>query len=198
LVTIIGGGIVGLNAAKMAVGLGARVIILDINLERLRYLENIFGSRITTLMSNSQNIEMSLVNSDLVIGAVLIPGHKAPRLITRQMVSQMKEGTVIVDVAVDQGGCTETCHTTTHSQPTYVVEGVIHYCVSNIPGIVSRTSTFALANVTLPYAIKIAQYGVEKAINDDPALAKGVNIYYDKLICPGVAKALGVECYALN
>lgn len=198
LVTIVGGGIVGLNAAEIAVGMGARVIILDINLERLRYLENIFGSRVTTLMSNSQNIERSLIHSDLVVGGVLIPGHKSPRLITRQMISQMREGTVIVDVAVDQGGCTETCRPTTHSQPTYVVDGVIHYCVSNIPGIVARTSTFALANVTLPYAVRIARLGVEKAIEDDPALLKGVNLYYGKLTCPEVAEDLGLECHSLN
>jgi alanine dehydrogenase len=198
LVTIIGGGIAGLNATKMAVGMGARVIVLDINLERLRYLEDIFGSRVTTLMSNSHNIETAATQSDLVIGAVLIPGHKTPTLLTRRMVSQMKQGTVIVDVAVDQGGCTETCHSTTHSQPTYVVDGVIHYCVTNIPGIVARTSTFALANVTLPYVVKIAQSGVEQAIKNDPALAKGVNLYYGKLACPEVAEDLGMECYLLN
>ncbi len=198
LVIVIGGGIVGLNAAKMAVGMGARVIILDINLERLRYLENIFGSRVTTLMSNSQNIESSIAGSDLTIGGVLIPGHKSPTLISRQMVSRMKEGTVIVDVAVDQGGCTETCRTTTHSQPTYVVDGVIHYCVANIPGIVARTSTFALANVTLPYAVKLAQNGINRAFKQDPALAKGLNIYNGKLTCPEVAEDLNIECYVLN
>ncbi len=198
LVTVIGGGLVGLNAAKMAVGMGARVIILDINLERLRCLENIFGSRVTTLMSNSNNIESSLTHSDLAIGAVLIPGHKSPKLITRKMVSKMREGSVIVDVAVDQGGCTETCRTTTHSQPTYTVDGVIHYCVANIPGIVARTSTFALANATLPYAVKLAQSGARQALEQDPALAKGLNLYYGKLACPEVAEDLDIECYDLN
>jgi len=194
LVTIVGGGIVGLNAAKIAVGLGARVIILDINLDRLRYLENIFGSRITTLMSNAQNIENAVINSDLVIGAVLIPGgHRAPRVITRRMVSKMRPGSVIVDVAVDQGGCCETCRPTTHSQPTYTVDGVIHYCVANIPGIVARTSTFALTNVTLPYVAKIANYGLEEAVRMDAALAKGLNLYYGKLTCKGVAEALNMD-----
>jgi alanine dehydrogenase len=198
LVTIIGGGISGLNAAKMAVGLGARVIILDINLERLRYLDDVFGSRVVTLMSNSQDIEQSVISSDLVIGAVLVPGRKTPKLVTRQMVSQMKEGSVIVDVAVDQGGCTESCHSTTHSQPTYIVDGVIHYCVANIPGIVARTSTFALANVTLPYVVKIAKHGVERAIEKDPALARGVNVYAGKLVCPEVAEDLKLECSCLT
>jgi alanine dehydrogenase len=198
LVTIVGGGLVGLNAAKMAVGMGARVIILDINLERLRALENIFGSRVTTLMSNTQNIESSLSCSDLTIGAVLIPGRKSPKLITRQMVSQMREGSVIVDVAVDQGGCTETCRTTTHSRPTYIVDGVIHYCVANIPGIVARTSTFALANVTLPYAVKLAQAGAKQAIGQDPALAKGLNLYYGKLTCQEVAEDLNIAYQPLN
>ncbi len=198
LVTIIGGGIVGLNAAKMAVGLGARVIVLDKNLERLRFLENIFGSRVTTLMSNNHNIESSIINSDLVIGAVLIPGHKAPRLLSRKHVSKMKTGSVIVDVAVDQGGCTETCKVTTHSEPTYIVDGVIHYCVANIPGIVARSSTFALTNVTMPYIVDIAHKGIELAIQNDASLAKGVNLYNGKLTCREVAEDLNIEYSPLD
>jgi alanine dehydrogenase len=176
-VTIIGGGVVGTNAAKMAVGLGADVTVLDVSTSRLEYLDDIFSGTITTLFSNSQNIEESVRQSDLVIGAVLIAGHKAPTLVTRQMVASMAKGGVVVDVAVDQGGCIETCRPTSHLQPTYEVDGIIHYCVPNMPGVVSRTSTYALTNVTLRYASIIAKVGLEPAVSKDPALAKGVNTY---------------------
>ena len=155
-VTIIGGGIVGINAAKIAVGMGANVLVLDINLARLAYIDDIFGTSVTTLMSNQVNIAESARRSDLLIGAVLIPGAKAPKLVTREMVASMKEGAVIVDVAIDQGGCIETARPTTHANPTYVVDGVVHYCVTNMPGALPRTSTFALTNATMPYAYLLA------------------------------------------
>ncbi|MCX7675018.1 MAG: NAD-binding protein [Bdellovibrionaceae bacterium] len=192
-VTIIGGGVVGTNAAKMAVGLGADVTILDVNTARLEYLDDIFQGRVTTLFSNGQNIEDCVVNSDLVIGAVLITGRKAPTLVTRSMISRMGKGSVVVDVAVDQGGCIETCKPTSHIQPTYEVDGVIHYCVPNMPGVVSRTSTYALTNVTLKYASMIAQMGLEEAIRADKALFKGVNVYGGYVCYEPVARDLGME-----
>jgi alanine dehydrogenase len=190
-VTIIGAGVVGTNACKIAVGMGARVTVIDTNVDRLEYLDDIFGSRITTLKSNPQNIEESVVRSDLLVGAVLVPGAKAPRLVTREMIGRMPKGSVVVDVAVDQGGCVETCKPTTHDHPTYVVDGVVHYCVANMPGAVSHSSTFALTNATLPYAERFAQVGVEDAVAGDPSLALGVNTYGGYVTHPAVAEALG-------
>ncbi|MEG6615045.1 alanine dehydrogenase [Peptococcaceae bacterium 1198_IL3148] len=176
-VVIIGGGIVGTNAAKIALGLGARVTIIDVSADRLRYLDDIFGGRVKTVMSNSLNIAEAVKQADLLIGAVLIPGHKAPKLVKEDMVKAMKPGSVIVDVAIDQGGSIETCdRVTTHSNPIFEKYGVIHYSVANIPGAVARTSTFALTNVTLPYALKLANKGYVQAVKEDPALAKGVNV----------------------
>ncbi|HHY76423.1 MAG TPA: alanine dehydrogenase [Firmicutes bacterium] len=190
-VVIIGGGVVGTNAAKMAVGLGAKVTILDVNLERLRYLDDIFGTKVQTLASNSYNIAESVKKADLVVGAVLIPGAKAPKLVTEEMVKEMKPGAVIVDVAIDQGGCVETMdHTTTHSNPTFVKHGVVHYSVPNIPGAVPRTSTFALTNATLPYALLLAGKGFEEAVKSNPSLAKGVNVTRGKVVYKAVAEAL--------
>ena len=186
-VSIIGGGVVGLNACKMAVGLGAQVTVLERSLGRMRYLDDIFEGRITTLMSNPITIEESVRTADLVIGAVLIPGASAPKIVTRDMIREMKNGAVIVDVAVDQGGCIETTRPTTHSDPTFVVDGVVHYCVANMPGAVPRTSTFALTNVTLPFALDIANHGFKEAIRSDPHLLAGVNTYQGKVTCEPVA-----------
>lgn len=192
-VTIIGGGIVGNNAAKMAVGLGADVTILDVNTARLEYLDDVYGGRVTTLFSNVQNIEQAVIECDLLVGAVLITGHKAPTLVTKQMVSSMQKGSIVVDVAVDQGGCIETCRPTSHQHPTYEVDGVIHYCVPNMPGVVSRTSTYALTNVTLKYASMLAAMGVEDAIAKDKALFKGLNVYNGFVSYEPVARDLGME-----
>ncbi|MCO5388287.1 alanine dehydrogenase [Desulfosporosinus sp.] len=193
-VTIVGGGIVGINAAKMAIGMGAEVTILDVSTARLRYLDDIFGSRIKTLMSNSYNIMQAVKKADLLVGAVLIPGAKAPKLVTEEMVKAMKPGSVIVDVAIDQGGSVETIdHVTTHAEPTYEKFGVIHYSVANMPGAVARTSTFALTNATLPYALKLAGLGYAEAIRTDLALARGVNVIHGKLTYKAVAEALNQE-----
>ncbi|HVG20811.1 MAG TPA: alanine dehydrogenase [Blastocatellia bacterium] len=192
-VTIIGGGVVGTNAAKIAVGFGASVIIIDRDLERLRYLDDIFGSRIRTLASNPYTIAESVAASDLVVGAVLVPGAAAPKLVTREMLRAMPRGAVIVDVAVDQGGCIETTKPTTHSQPTYYVENVLHYGVTNMPGAVPRTSTFGLTNVTLPFALKLAGHGVVEAIQKDPHLKAGVNTYKGKAVYKAVAQDQGLE-----
>jgi alanine dehydrogenase len=192
-VTIIGGGVVGINAAKIAVGFGAAVIIIDRDLERLRYLDDIFGSRIRTLASNPYTIAESVAASDLVVGAVLVPGAAAPKLVTREMLRDMPRGSVIVDVAVDQGGCIETTKPTTHSQPTYYVENVLHYGVTNMPGAVPRTSTFALTNATLPHLLRLAKYGVEDAIRRDPHLKHGVNTYKGKVVYEAVALDQGLE-----
>jgi len=192
-VTILGGGVVGVNAAKMAVGLGAEVRILDVSHERLAYLDDIFQGRVTTIYSNQLNVERSVEVSDLVIGAVLIPGRKAPKLVTKEMVSTMFKGSVVVDVAVDQGGCIETCKPTSHTNPTYEVDGVLHYCVPNMPGVVARTSTYALTNVTFGYASKIASMGVEEAVKADPLLAKGLNVYGGHVTYEPVANDLGLE-----
>ena len=174
--------------------MGARVCVLDVKLDRLRYLDDIFGARITTLMSDSHNIEGAVMNADLLVGAVLIPGARAPRLVTRALISRMKKGAVIVDVAVDQGGCIETIRPTYHDNPTYEVDGVIHYGVANMPGAVARTSTFALTNVTLPYALKIADLGWKDAVREDRSLLKGVNVSAGKLVCQPVSEALGLAC----
>ena len=193
-VTIVGGGIVGINAAKMAMGMGADVTILDVSNARLRYLDDIFGMRIKTLMSNSYNIAQAVAGADLLIGAVLIPGAKAPKLVTEEMVKTMKPGSVIVDVAIDQGGSVETVdHVTTHAEPTYEKFGVIHYSVANMPGAVARTSTFALTNATLPYALKLANLGYAEAIRTDLAVARGVNVIHGKLTYKAVAEALNQE-----
>jgi len=192
-VTIIGGGTVGTNAAKMAIGLGAEVTILDISIPRLNYLDDIFGSRVQTLYSNSTNIEESVLTSDLVIGAVLVPGARAPILVPESMVKKMSEGSVIVDVAVDQGGCIETVKPTTHENPTFKKHGVVHYCVANMPGAVARTSTFALTNETTSWGLILANMGVEKAIKKYKPLELGVNCYKGALVYKAVADSLGLE-----
>jgi alanine dehydrogenase len=189
-VIIIGGGVVGSNAAKIAVGLGARVTIFDQSLDRLRYLDDVFGNHVRTVFSVGHYLETLLPSADLVIGAVLIPGKQAPRIITRAMVSKMKKGSVIVDVSVDQGGCIETIKPTTHSQPIYEVDGVVHYGVANIPGAVPWTSTRALTNATMTYALKLARFGYQAAL-DDPALYKGVNIHEGQIVHAGTLEALG-------
>jgi len=193
-VVIIGGGTVGLNAAKMAEGIRARTVILDTQADRLAYLDDIFSGRVETVLSNESTIEEEIAEADLVVGAVLLPGGaQAPRLVSRAMLKTMRRGSVLVDVAIDQGGCFETSRPTTHSDPTYVVDGVIHYCVSNMPGAVARTSTIALTGATLPYGVAIATKGLEQAVKDDPALALGVNVYRGQLTIPSVAKAHGLS-----
>lgn len=192
-VVILGGGVVGINAVKMAVGLGAQVSVMDTNVHRLDYLSDIFGNEITTLYSNSEQIEKAVVAADLVIGAVLVTGAKAPKLVTRDMVSRMQPGGVIVDVAVDQGGSVETSRPTSHEHPTYAVDGVIHYAVPNMPGAVPRTSTYALTNVTLKYALMIANLGWKEAVTRDQALFKGVNIHKGKCVYKPVAEDLGLS-----
>jgi alanine dehydrogenase len=192
-VVIIGGGIVGYNSAVITLGLGAHVRILDRSVDRLRHLEEILSGRVELVMSSSLEIERSVLEADVVIGAVLIPGARAPKLVTAEMVSAMKEGAVVCDVSIDQGGCFETSRPTTHSDPVYVVEDVTHYCVSNMPGAVPITSTFALTNVTLPYVEEIADYGVRAAIARDAALARGVNVFDGKLTYEAVAEAHGLE-----
>lgn len=191
-VVIIGGGVVGTNAAKVALGMGSEVVIMNRSLERLRYLDDIFGGRAETIASNPYNIEKAVIHADLVIGAVLITGAKAPHLVTRQIVSRMKKGSVIVDVSIDQGGCVETIKPTSHSNPVYEVDGIIHYGVTNMPGSVPRTSTFALTNATMPYVVKLANSGLE-ALKQDTALAKGVNIFKGKITYKAVADAAGKE-----
>ncbi len=191
-VAIVGGGVVGINAAKMAIGLGARVTILDVNAQRLAYLDDVFGTDIDTLMSNPENIAKSVAESDLLVGAVLIPGAKAPKLVTREMIKSMEPGSAVVDVAIDQGGCIETIKPTTHDEPVFVDEGVIHYGVTNIPGDVPMTSTYALTNVTLKYALDLANKGVSKALEQDDALRKGLNTIDGKVVYDAVAEALGI------
>jgi len=197
-VVILGGGVVGTNACKMAIGLGADVSILDNNLNRLTYLDDIFGARIQTLYSTDAAIEKAVCAADLVIGAVLIPGAAAPKLLKKAYLKGMKKGSVIVDVAVDQGGCCETTHPTYHDDPTFVVEGVVHYCVANMPGAVSRTSTIALTNATLRYGLLLASKGVEEAAKADHPLRLGVNCYGGKLTCKEVAETFGVEYTPLS
>lgn len=197
-VVIIGGGIVGTEAAKMAVGLGAKVTIIDRNLDRLRQLDDIFLSKVQTLASSRYAIEEAISHADLVIGAVLVVGAAAPKLVTRDMLKLVPNGAVLVDVAVDQGGCFETTHATTHSNPTYYEEGVLHYCVANMPGAVPRTSTFALTNATLPYALDLANKGFEKAIKEDEGLREGVNTYAGKLTYEAVATSQNLEYTPLS
>ncbi len=197
-VLILGGGIVGTEAAKMAAGLGADVTIMDISLRRLRYLDDIMPANVKTMMSNEYNIREMAKQSDVIVGAVLIPGAKAPYLITKDMLPSMKPGTVMVDVAVDQGGCIETTVATTHDHPTFVVDGVIHYCVANMPGAVPRTSTIALTNATLPYAISLASKGWKKACSEDKALRKGLNVVDGKVVYKGVAEAFGLTYYDVD
>jgi alanine dehydrogenase len=194
-VVILGGGVVGTNAAKMAAGLGARVTILDVNLDRLRELEDTMPRNVTTIYSTPFNIRTFARRADLLIGAVLLLGARAPVLVDRELVSQMKNGSVIVDVAVDQGGCVETCRPTTHADPTYVVDGVLHYCVANMPGAVSRTSTFALTNATLPWARRIARLGTREALRSDATLRTALNVIDGKVTHPGVAEAFGMPCF---
>jgi alanine dehydrogenase len=191
-VLILGGGVVGTNAAKVAVGMGARVMIMDLSHSRLQYLDDIFQGRLITMASTEPNIREAVKRADLVVGAVLVTGAKAPRLVTRDMLSTMKEGSVIVDVAVDQGGCVETIKATTHDHPTYVVDGVVHYGVANMPGAVPRTSTFTLVNQTLPYAMKLADKGLE-ALREDPSLLKGLNTHKGKLTYKAVGEAFGID-----
>jgi alanine dehydrogenase len=188
-VTILGGGIVGTNAARVALGFGAKVTLIDVNLNRLRELEDIFGGRLYTLASNRYNIAQATREADLVIGGVLIPGTTAPKLVTRAMVSQMKKGAVIVDVAIDQGGCVETARPTSHSNPSFVVDGVVHYCVTNMPGAVPHTSTLALTNSTFPYLLRLANLGASEALRQDAGLAEGLNTWLGTLTHRGVAES---------
>jgi len=191
-VVILGGGIVGSNAAKMAVGLGARVTVLDINQNTLAYFDDLYQGRIQTLYSDPHAVQESVASADLLVGAVLVAGARAPRLVTASMIKTMEAGSVIVDVAVDQGGCVETCRPTTHEEPTYVVDGVIHYCVANMPGAVPRTSTYALTNATMPYVRALANKGLDRAALDDPSVLRGINTYGGKVPHEAVAEALDV------
>lgn len=192
-VVVIGAGMVGTNAMQMAVGFGARVTVIDKNVDRLRHLDLVYGNRITTLFSTAHTIEEAVLDADLVIGGVLIPGAAAPKLVTADMISRMKPGAVVVDVAIDQGGCFETSHATTHANPTYVVDGVVHYCVANMPGAVARTSTFALNNATIGHAIALADKGWKRALKDDVHLRNGLNVANGKVTYAAVAKDLGYE-----
>lgn len=191
-VLVLGGGIVGTQAAKMAAGLGAHVTIMDVSLPRLRYLSDIMPPNVQTMMSNDYNIREMIKVCDLIVGAVLIPGAKAPHLITREMLKLMRAGTVLVDVAVDQGGCIETCHPTTHENPTYIIDDVVHYCVANMPGAVPYTSTVALTNATLPYALQLANKGWQQACRDNNDLKLGLNVVEGKVVYKGVAEAFGL------
>jgi len=193
-VLILGGGIVGTNAAKIAAGMGAKVTIMDIDVERLRYLDDVMPPNVVTMMSNEYNIRQKLKTADLVVGAILVIGARAPVLISRDMLKLMKKGSVIVDVAIDQGGCCETSKPTTHSDPIYIVNGVVHYCVANMPGAVPCTSTYALTNATFPYAFEIANNGYRKVILKNPEIEKGLNIIHGKVTQENVAKAFGLKC----
>jgi alanine dehydrogenase len=193
MVAIIGGGVVGFAATQMAVGMGARVVVLDKSMEVLRRFDAIFGNRVQTLFSCAKTIEETVLQADVVIGGVLIPGAAAPKLVTRELISRMKPGSVVVDVAIDQGGCFETSKPTTHADPTYVVDGVVHYCVANMPGAVARTSTYALNNATLPYVLQIADKGPRKALEDNEHLLNGLNVVKGQLTCPSVGVAQGIE-----
>jgi alanine dehydrogenase len=197
-VVVLGAGVVGTHAAKVASGLGANVVLMDINLERLRYLDDVMPANVTTIFSDLQTIRENLVLADLVIGAVLIPGAKAPRLVTKKHLSEMKSGAVIVDVAIDQGGCVETARPTTHQKPTYVVDNVVHYCVTNMPGAVGRTSTIALCNATLPYALRIANKGFEKAAAEDSGFGEGINLVGGRVTNSAVAESLHLQLQPLR
>lgn len=197
-VTILGAGTVGINALRIAHALGAQVDILDTNLERLAYVDDLYRGQLNTLHSNAANIERSVLACDLLIGAVYTYGRRAPILVEESHVAQMEAGSVVVDVAVDQGGCIQTIRPTTHSDPTYTLHDVVHYGVANMPGAVPRTSTLALTNVTLPYVLQIAEYGVEAAVRADPALARGANVWRGAIVCPGVAESLGIEAGSLD
>ncbi len=190
-VAIIGAGVVGTHALQMAVGMGARVSVLDKSVDRLRQLDLVFGNRINTIYSNSQSVEDAVLDADLVVGGVLVPGAAAPKLVTRSMISRMKKGAVVVDVAIDQGGCFETSHATTHAEPTYMVDGVVHYCVANMPGAVARTSTFALNNATIGHAVALAEKGWKQALKDNPHLKNGLNVASGQVTYEAVAKDLG-------
>ncbi len=196
-VAILGGGVVGTNAARVALGLGSEVTIIDLDLRRLAYLDDIFHAKVETLMSNRFNIEMAALRADLLIGAVLVPGAQSPVLVSEEIVRRMRPGSVIVDVAVDQGGCVETIRPSTHSNPTYLKHGVIHYGVTNMPSLVPQTSTFALTNSTLPYLVKIARLGLEEAVREDPSLKKGLNVLAGRLVHPRVAEAHHLPCHPL-
>lgn len=197
-VLIIGGGIVGIQAAKMAAGLGANVIIMDVNLSRLRYLADVLPANVTTMYSSEYNIRKLIPITDLIVGAVLIPGAKAPNLITRDMLKEMQHGTVLVDVAVDQGGCIETCKPTTHENPTFIIDNVVHYCVANMPGAVPYTSTIALTNATLPHALNLANKGWKKACQESEALKKGLNVINGKIVYEAVGKAFNLKVTDVN
>jgi alanine dehydrogenase len=193
-VVVLGGGVVGANAAKVAAGLGANVTILDINLDRLRYLDDVMPPNVTTLFSDRHNILDSIHRADLIVGAILIPGAKAPHLVRRDDLKRIPTRAVIIDVAIDQGGCIETSRPTTHSNPTYIVDDIVHYCVTNMPGAVGRTSTYALTNVTLPYVLHLARNGLDKAVRENRGLAEGVNIRQGKVTNPAVAETFSVPC----
>ncbi len=190
-VAIIGAGVVGTHALQMAVGMGARVTVLDKSVDRLRQLDLIFGNRINTVYSNAQSVEDAVLDADLVVGGVLVPGAAAPKLVTRSMISRMKKGAVVVDVAIDQGGCFETSHATTHAEPTYVIDGIVHYCVANMPGAVARTSTFALNNATIGHAVALADKGWKQALRDNPHLKNGLNVANGQVTYEAVARDLG-------
>jgi alanine dehydrogenase len=196
-VVVLGAGMAGANAAQIAAGMEAEVTVVDRNVDRLRDIDRVWHGRIQTVMSSGLAIERLVIGADLVVGAVLVPGAKAPHLVSGETVAQMQQGAVLVDISIDQGGCFETSHVTTHSDPTYVVDGVVHYCVGNMPGAVPRTSTYALTNVTLPYAVAIADHGVEGAVRADPALALGVNVYAGEITNGGVAAAHGMTATPL-
>ena len=193
-VVVLGGGVVGANAAKVAAGLGANVTILDINLDRLRYLDDVMPKNVTTLYSDRHNILDAISRADLLIGAVLIPGAKAPRLVRREDLARMPNRSVIIDVAIDQGGCVETSRPTTHNSPVFIVDEIVHYCVTNMPGAVGRTSTYALTNVTLPYLLQLARKGLDRALADSPALRYGVNIHQGRITNPAVAETFSLPC----
>jgi alanine dehydrogenase len=197
-VTVIGVGVAGYNAAKIAIGMGAQVHLIDRNIKRLAHLEDIFQDRPITLHSNAENVEYSVTHSDLVIGAVLVPGARAPKLVSKDMIEKMKPGSVVVDIAVDQGGCIETCRPTSHSKPIYKINGVTHYCVPNMPGAVARTSTFALTNVTTRYAVEIAQHGIKNALERNPELQSGMNVIQGKLVYKQVADDLDLPYFPLQ
>jgi alanine dehydrogenase len=197
-VVILGGGVVGTNSAKLASGMGADTVVLDVNINRLAYLDDVFGSRITPIYSDPAQIAKYVREADVVIGGVLIPGAKAPRLVSEKLISEMQEGSVVVDVAVDQGGCIETCHPTTHDNPTYMVHGVVHYCVANMPGAVAQTSTFALTNATIGYGLRLADLGVVEAVRRDRALALGVNTFNGHTTYEAVAEAHDFEYTPLD